>query len=99
MTDTDQTRPAPPASVRWDGQEIVVIDQRRLPGELVEWRLSSVAEVIEAIRTLAVRGAPVIGITGAYGLVLGLLEARPPSVEAATREVARLETLIGAARP
>lgn len=99
MTDTDQTRPAPLASVRWDGDAIVIIDQRRLPGELVEWRLTSVAEVIEAIRTLAVRGAPVIGITGAYGLVLGLLEARRLSIEAATREVARLEALIGAARP
>lgn len=99
MTDTDQTRPPPPASVRWDGDAIVVIDQRRLPSELIEWRLASVADVIEAIRTLAVRGAPVIGITGAYGLVLGLIEARPTSVEAGRRELARLEALIGAARP
>ncbi|MFP5372325.1 MAG: S-methyl-5-thioribose-1-phosphate isomerase, partial [Actinomycetes bacterium] len=99
MTDSEERAPILPASVRWDGDAVVVIDQRRLPGELVEWRLSSVAEVVEAIRILAVRGAPVIGITGAYGLVLGLIEARPASVAAAAEELERLALRIGAARP
>ena len=55
---------APPAttaqaivSVRWDGRAPVIIDQRRLPDALVQWRLATVDEVVEAIRTLAVRGA------------------------------------------
>lgn len=90
---------APIASVRWDQDAIVVIDQRRLPGELVECRLTSVADVVEAIGTLAVRGAPVIGITGAYGLVLGLLEAQPRTVAEATAELRRLEQVIGRVRP
>jgi methylthioribose-1-phosphate isomerase len=47
-----------------------VLDQRRLPDEVVELRCRSSAEVAEAIRTLAVRGAPAIGVAAAYGLAL-----------------------------
>lgn len=96
---TDPPATSTLASVRWDDDGIVVIDQRRLPGELVEWRLTSVADVVEAIRTLAVRGAPVIGITGAYGLVLGLLQAQPATVDDALAEVDRLERIIRGVRP
>jgi len=47
-----------------------VLDQRRLPDEEIELRCATAAEVAEAIRTLAVRGAPAIGIAAAYGLAL-----------------------------
>lgn len=86
-------------SVRWEDGEIVVIDQRRLPGELVERRLRSVADVVDAIGTLAVRGAPVIGITGAYGMVLGLDEEGPTTATAALAALTRLERAITAVRP
>lgn len=49
---------------------VVFLDQRRLPDEEVELVCRSVAEVAEAIRTLAVRGAPAIGIAAAYGYAL-----------------------------
>lgn len=49
---------------------MVVLDQRRLPEEEVELRCASAAEVADAIRTLAVRGAPAIGIAAGYGLAL-----------------------------
>jgi methylthioribose-1-phosphate isomerase len=49
---------------------VVVLDQRRLPDEEVELRCVSAAEVADAIRTLAVRGAPAIGVAAAYGLAL-----------------------------
>jgi methylthioribose-1-phosphate isomerase len=90
---------APIASVRWEDDAVVVIDQRRLPAELVERRLTSVADVVEAIATLTVRGAPVIGITGAYGLVIGLDEARPATATQAVAELERLERVIGGVRP
>lgn len=83
----------------WDGDALVVIDQRRLPADLVELRLERVPDVVTAIRTLAVRGAPIIGITGAYGLVIGLDEARPPDAAAARDELDRLSAVIGNARP
>lgn len=58
-------------SVRWtgDGLGVRIIDQRLLPGRLVERDLRTLDDVVEAIRTLAVRGAPAIGIAGAMGLV------------------------------
>ena len=48
----------------------MVLDQRRLPGEVVELTCRTSGEVAEAIRTLAVRGAPAIGIAAAYGYAL-----------------------------
>ena len=56
--------------VRLEDDAVVVLDQRRLPDEELDLRCASAAEVGEAIRTLAVRGAPAIGIAAAYGLAL-----------------------------
>jgi methylthioribose-1-phosphate isomerase len=56
-----------------DGLRVVLLDQRRLPDEEVELACTSSAEVAEAIRTMAVRGAPAIGIAAAYGLALAAL--------------------------
>ena len=61
-----------------------LIDQRRLPGRTVVLRLRHLREVAEAIRTLAVRGAPSIGVAAAYGMVLAHREGRL-GAEAAAR--------------
>src|SRR5918993_3645881 len=71
-------------SVRWaPGRDAVrIIDQRRLPEALVERDLATLDEVCEAIRTLAVRGAPAIGVAGAMGLVAALAaDAECPAEE------------------
>jgi len=47
-----------------------VIDQRRLPHERVVLDLRSVDDVTRAIQAMVVRGAPLIGVTGGYGMVL-----------------------------
>jgi methylthioribose-1-phosphate isomerase len=60
----------PERIIRLEDDAVVLLDQRRLPGEEVELRCGSSAEVAEAIRTLAVRGAPAIGIAAAYGYAL-----------------------------
>ena len=57
-------------SVWHDGDAVGYLDQRALPQSVVRARARSVDEVVEAIRTLAVRGAPAIGIFGAYGVAL-----------------------------
>ncbi|HEU0304438.1 MAG TPA: hypothetical protein VFR32_07650, partial [Gaiellaceae bacterium] len=61
---------APYDVVRLEGGAVVLLDQRRLPEEEVELECRSAAEVAEAIRTLAIRGAPAIGIAAAYGYAL-----------------------------
>ncbi|HEX7980217.1 MAG TPA: S-methyl-5-thioribose-1-phosphate isomerase [Gemmatimonadaceae bacterium] len=61
-------------AVRWsaDGSAVDIIDQRLLPGRLERRELRTVDEVCDAIATLAVRGAPAIGVAGAMGLVVTL---------------------------
>lgn len=65
--------PAIPA-IRWDeppeGPVLVLLDQTRLPGEESELVCTDAPALVEAIRTLAVRGAPLLGIAGAYGVAL-----------------------------
>jgi methylthioribose-1-phosphate isomerase len=63
--------------------EVVLLDQRRLPQTEEYLRLSRVEEVAEAIETLAVRGAPAIGIAAAYGVVLGAVHGDDPGETAA----------------
>ena len=58
--------------VRWRGGAVVIIDQRRLPGRLVYRRCATAEQLARAIETLAVRGAPLIGVAAAYGAVLGV---------------------------
>jgi methylthioribose-1-phosphate isomerase len=83
----------PDRIVRLERDAVVVLDQRRLPEEEVELRCRSAGEVAAAIGTLAVRGAPAIGIAAAYGLALAaangedldaayetLADARPTAV-------------------
>jgi methylthioribose-1-phosphate isomerase len=70
-------------AIRWsdDGCAIRILDQRRLPGAEVYRELRSVADVRDAIATLAVRGAPAIGIAGAMGMVLAIDEAKRNGVD------------------
>ncbi|QGV80318.1 S-methyl-5-thioribose-1-phosphate isomerase [Streptomyces ficellus] len=61
-------------SLRWEeppeGPVVVLLDQTRLPAEEVELVCTDVPALVRAIQTLAVRGAPLLGITGAYGVAL-----------------------------
>jgi methylthioribose-1-phosphate isomerase len=53
-----------------EGPKVVLLDQRRLPDEVVELECGTVGEVVAAMGDLAIRGAPAIGIAAAYGLAL-----------------------------
>lgn len=67
-----------PVSVRWTGDaagHLDILDQTLLPGGIVWRECRDVDSVVEAIRSLRVRGAPAIGIAGAYGLVVAAGEA------------------------
>jgi methylthioribose-1-phosphate isomerase len=55
-----------------DGWSVGAIDQRKLPHQFVVVRLANCAEAAEAIRSMLVRGAPLIGATAAYGMALGM---------------------------
>ncbi|MFD0938564.1 S-methyl-5-thioribose-1-phosphate isomerase, partial [Methylobacterium trifolii] len=57
-----------------DGISVRVIDQTRLPFAFELQRLASLDDAARAIRTMVVRGAPLIGVTAAYGLALAMRE-------------------------
>lgn len=76
-------------TIDWADGAIEIIDQTALPARTVSLRLSTVNSVVEAIRTLAVRGAPALGVAGALGVALAARQYRD---EALTDAVHRLET-------
>ncbi|HMD01640.1 MAG TPA: S-methyl-5-thioribose-1-phosphate isomerase, partial [Candidatus Baltobacteraceae bacterium] len=83
----------PLEAVWWADDAVGYVDQRRLPAEVVRAQAASVAEVVDAIATLAVRGAPCIGVFGAYGVALA--RALETSDESFRNAAARIR----AARP
>jgi methylthioribose-1-phosphate isomerase len=74
-------------SVWYDGSAVGYLDQRALPQAVVRERAGTVDEVVEAIRTLAVRGAPAIGIFGAYGVALAAQLHSGPAFAAAAQRI------------
>ena len=80
-----------------DDSIVKIIDQRKLPHEFVVTNLKTVDDAIEAIRDMYVRGAPLIGATGAYGMYLATLNAPGYQIDAEylQKEADRLK----AARP
>jgi len=62
----------PIATLRRDGDGLIVLDQTRLPWRVVEQRLATLADVAEAISVMRVRGAPLIGCTAAFGVAVAL---------------------------
>jgi methylthioribose-1-phosphate isomerase len=86
-------------ALEWRDDHLEILDQTALPGRTVFLRLARVAEVIDAVRRLAVRGAPALGVCAGFGVVLALDEHRPDTVEGARGVLARAAAEIGAARP
>ncbi len=62
--------------ISWLGNKVRLIDQTRLPQEEVYLELSTFKEVAQAIKEMKIRGAPAIGVAGAYGVALGALEIK-----------------------
>ncbi|MCH8914290.1 MAG: S-methyl-5-thioribose-1-phosphate isomerase [Thaumarchaeota archaeon] len=63
-------------TVEWKDNKVVMIDQTKLPNELVFVEYDDYNQVADAIKTLVVRGAPVIGVSGAFGLALAVLQSK-----------------------
>jgi methylthioribose-1-phosphate isomerase len=82
--------------VRLEGDRVVILDQRRLPNEEVELSCRSAQEVAEAIRTMAIRGAPAIGVAAAYGYALAVASGEAPD-EAASVLLASRPTAVNLA--
>jgi methylthioribose-1-phosphate isomerase len=80
----------PEQIVRLEQDAVVLLDQRLLPGEVVEVRCGTAAEVADAIRVMVVRGAPAIGVAAAYGLALAAARGE---------DLAAADAILRASRP
>jgi methylthioribose-1-phosphate isomerase len=76
-----------------DGRGVMVIDQTRLPFEFALKRLETMPDAAEAIRTMVVRGAPLIGATAAYGVALAM------RAHASDRDLEEAVRVLAATRP
>lgn len=89
-------------TIRWEGAadgNLVLIDQTRLPLDLVELTCRDLDSVWEAIQQLRVRGAPAIGIAAAYGVVIGLQDAGDLDQQSFNRRVTEVCDHLATSRP
>jgi methylthioribose-1-phosphate isomerase len=87
------------SAVDWREGRLEVVDQTALPTRLRVLELATLAEVVDALRRLAVRGAPAIGVCAAFGVVVGLRERAPGDLDEARAVVERAAAELEAARP
>jgi len=86
-------------AAEWIDGKLKIIDQTRLPGALVYLELEDFREVAEAISSLRVRGAPLIGVAAAYGLVLGVRPVPPGDTRQFLSHVDYVADFLAATRP
>ncbi len=89
-------------TLKWvggSGGYLSLLDQTLLPSRVKYLRIRKLAEVIDAIRRLAVRGAPAIGVAAAYGVVIGLRELAPSTPAEARRSFKRVRKRLAESRP
>jgi methylthioribose-1-phosphate isomerase len=86
-------------SVAWHDDDIVMVDQRKLPAAEVYVTCKSVNDVAKAIKTMVIRGAPAIGVCAAMGLALGAARSKATGTKQFTTEFQRNCDLLAATRP
>src|SRR5713226_997417 len=86
-------------TVEWKDNAVVMIDQTKLPNELVYVKFSDYREVADAIRNLVVRGAPAIGVSGAFGLALAALQSRAKTKEDLLSDLEQARRILHDTRP
>ncbi len=85
--------------VRWRDGVLEAIDSTVLPDRLVYVRMRNVDQVCKAIREMKVRGAPLIGVVGAYGLVLAARKIRAKNLDGALRQLRKAADSLVQTRP
>ena len=86
-------------TVEWKNGSVVMIDQTKLPNELVFVTLTDYNQVANAIKTLVIRGAPAIGISGAFGLALAALNSKANSKDELINELKHAKKILFETRP
>src|SRR5215210_7202744 len=86
-------------TIDWQGDMVVMVDQRKLPGEEIYVRCRTAQEVARAIRTMVIRGAPAIGVAAAMGLALGMRRSTAKGTRQFAVEFQKNCDMMAATRP
>ena len=86
-------------TIAWQDDNIVMVDQRKLPAAEVYVTCKTVNDVAKAIKTMVIRGAPAIGVCAAMGLALGAARSKATGTKQFTTEFQRTCDLLAATRP
>jgi methylthioribose-1-phosphate isomerase len=86
-------------AIAWRGRSLIMIDQRKLPGQEVYIRCRTYIQVAQAIEKMVVRGAPAIGIAAAYGLALGTMALRAETGRSLDRDFEKIYARLERTRP
>jgi methylthioribose-1-phosphate isomerase len=86
-------------TVEWKDNSVVMIDQTKLPNELVYVIFTDYKQVADAIRDLVVRGAPAIGVSGAFGLALAALQSKAQNKEGLLHDLEEARRILHETRP
>jgi len=86
-------------TVEWKNNKVIMIEQTKLPNELVFVEYDDFNQVANAIKTLIVRGAPAIGVSGAFGLGLAALQSEATTKEELLLDLEEARKILFATRP
>jgi len=86
-------------TIDWKDNSVILIDQTKLPDEELYLKISDYRELADAIKKLKIRGAPAIGIAGAFGVCLGANQSRIEKYDAFKKELEVIIQELAATRP
>jgi len=86
-------------TVEWKDNKVVMIDQTKLPNQLVFVEYDDYNQVADAIKTLVVRGAPAIGVSGAFGLALAALQSKAITKDQLLSDLEKAQKILFETRP
>lgn len=86
-------------TIEWNDGTVVMIDQRKLPGAEIYVTCKTPKDVVRAIKTMVIRGAPAIGVAAAMGLALGVQQSKATGTTKLATEFYKLCELLAATRP
>jgi len=95
----DTTNNSSLRTVDWKNNKVVMIDQTKLPNELIFVEYDDFNQVAIAIKTLVVRGAPAIGVSGAFGLALAVLQSKSTTKDELLSDLEKARKILFATRP
>ena len=86
-------------TIEWKDNSVIMIDQTKLPNELLFVTYTDYKQVANAIKTLVVRGAPAIGVSGAFGLALAALQSNASTKEKMINDLNSAKNVLFETRP